>query len=63
MTFKAESAGVLKAFLIQSVHGYHSPQSVSQRERERKWVGGEKERERERVRSRIWLLYYYFSAE
>jgi hypothetical protein len=52
MTFKAESAGVLKAFLIQSVHGYHSPQSVSQsvsqRERERKWVGGEKERERER---------------
>jgi hypothetical protein len=51
MTFKAESAGVLKSFLIQSVHGYHSPQSVSQsvREKERESGWGEKKRERERV--------------
>jgi hypothetical protein len=53
---QAESAGMLKAFLIQSV-------SQIQREIERE---GKRERERERERGierercRIWLLSFYF---
>jgi hypothetical protein len=45
-TCKAESAGVLEAFLIQSVHG-QTPVSQSERERERE-RGRERKREREK---------------